>query len=155
MNISPTPTGHILIKAHTCSDWDDCDFAVIACDTAWQERMASRLEATGCFHPGEGFLSFRYVDHGAEFYISPGEEFPDGLPEDDRPVFVEFETGERESFQTPVTGMDDGRIVIYRDGSAMYVKHGKYTADEFFTECFSLPDILERCAAERKPLTER
>jgi len=145
MKISSTPTGHILVRAHTCSDWDDCDFAVFCCDGAWHERMSARLEAINSFHPEHDFLSFNYVDNSVEFYVSQ-EEPAHQLIENELPLFIEFDEGEEEALKTPETYMDNGCIAIHRDGTARYMKYGKYTHDEFFTETFSLPDILEQYA---------
>lgn len=151
MKISTTPTNHLLIRAYTCSDWDDCDYAVINCDRAWRERMASRLEAAARFNPDGSFLSFHYTDQSARFYISREENFFDELPENGVPLFIELEEGEEASFKTPGTCMDGGRIVIHRNGRAYYVRHAENTRDEFFTGSFSVPDILERLYAEDNP----
>lgn len=148
MKISTTPTNHLLVRAYTCSDWDDCDFAVISCDHAWRERMVSRLEAAGGFKPDESFLSFHYIDNSVEFYVSQDETFFDGLPESGAPLFIEPEKDEETSFKTPETYMDSGRLVIDRNGSAHYARYAKYTGDEFFTDSFSLPDILALFAGE-------
>ena len=145
MKISSVPTDYILISAHTCSDWDDCDFAVIHCDGAWRKRISARLKDTASFHADPGFLSFNYLDNSVEFYVSR-EELPGQLTESDGPVFVEFDEGGEEALTHPETYMDSGRIAIYRDGTACYMKYGKYTNDEFSTEAFSLPDILEQYA---------
>ena len=39
MNISKTPTTHLLVRAYTNSEWDNCDFALISLTEQWLEKV--------------------------------------------------------------------------------------------------------------------
>ena len=39
MNISKTPTTHLLVRAYTNSEWDSCDFALSPLPSKWLEKV--------------------------------------------------------------------------------------------------------------------
>jgi hypothetical protein len=43
MKRSDKPTSYLMIKANTNSEWDCCDFAIIALSEDWKQEQQKRL----------------------------------------------------------------------------------------------------------------
>ena len=154
MKISQQPTNHILVKAHCQSEWDNCDFAIIACGEGWREQMRKRLEAARQFNDEDGSLiSFRYSDCSAEFCVSTDEDIDGLLSETElgnECAFVKLEEGEEEAFERPESRLDCRMLNLYKDGTGTYVAYGKHTGEEFYTDCISFVKILESLSKNLK-----
>lgn len=144
MKTSDKPTTDILIKAHTNSVWDCCEFAFIHLSEDWRKRQAKRLEAVKPFKDDFNFQSMRFYDGLVQFFQS-GDEEPDmeELLADREWVFVELDDGELDEFTSPENRLDFYKIVIYRDGNARYEAFGKHTHEEFYTNEFPLHQLIE------------
>lgn len=90
------------------------------------------------------FCSLNFYDTSVDFYRTDSEGQPDLetiLQEKDW-AFVEMENGEQETFLVPENRLDTYRLRLYRNGTAIYSAYGKNTGEEFYTEEFSITEIL-------------
>lgn len=145
MKISDKPTGHILIKANTDSEWDCCDFALIHLSEKWRELQAERLIAVKPFAENYSFSTINFYDASVNFYRT-GEEEPEieNLLTDKDWAFVKLDDDETDRLTLPESRLDCYRLVIYRDGNAKYEALGKYTNEEFWTNEFPLQQLTKR-----------
>lgn len=146
MKISDKPTGYILIKANTDSEWDCCDFALIHLSEKWKELQAERLKAVKPFADNYSFSSMNFYDSSVEFFRVGDEEEPETekLLADKDWTFVELDNDETDRLVPPENRLDCYRLVIYRDGDAKYEAYGKYTSEEFWTNTFPLLQLTEQ-----------
>lgn len=144
MKTTSQPTDHILIKAQTNSDWDECHYAIIHCTKEWKERLKQRLQYIQPFAEDYNFCSMNFYDTSVDFYRTDEDEQPDifAILGDNDWAFVELENGEQETFLAPENRLDTYRLRLYRNGTAVYSAYGKNTGEEFYTEEFSVLDIL-------------
>ena len=146
MKISQQPTNTILVRAYCQSEWDNCDFAIIACGEGWREQIQKRLEAARQFNDDDDLISFRYSDCDAEFYVSTDEDIDGLLSEAEHGgkwAFVELEEGEEDGFRTPESRLDCQMLNLRKDGTGTYVAYGKHTGEEYYTESIPFVKILE------------
>ena len=140
MKLLDKTTAHLLVKANTNSEWDNCEFAIIHITEDWKKEQAKRLEAVKPFAEDYNFQSLNYYDTAVEFYRTSEDDRPDieELLADKEWVFVELENEEQETFTVPENRLDCYRLVVYRSGNAIYKAYGKHTSEEFWTEEFDL-----------------
>lgn len=147
MKISDKPTGYILIKAHTDSEWDCCDFALIYLSEEWKRQQAKRLEAVKPFADNDTFSSINFYDSSVNFFQTGDENEPDveELLADKEWAFIELDDDdETDRLTSPENRLECYKLVIYRDGNARYEAIGKYTNEEFWTSEFSLQQLTEQ-----------
>lgn len=144
MKTSDKPTADILIRASTNSEWDCCEFAVIHLSEEWRKIQAARLETVKPFKDDYKFQSIRFHDGSVEFFQSGDDEEPDieKLLADREWVYVKLDDDELEKLASPENKLDFYKIVIYRDGNARYEAFGKYSNEEFWTNEFSLQQLI-------------
>lgn len=146
MNISDKPTNRILARAHTDSEWDSCNFAIITLSEAWRKTQFERLEAITPFANDLSFFSLHFFDGAADFY----QHGDDGLPDidellgDNEWAFVELTQEEQDNLTPPENALDCYEMVLYKDGDAKYTPYGKHTDEEFWTTELPLRKILEQ-----------
>lgn len=144
MKTSSLPTDFMLLRAYTNSEWDECHFALIYCTREWKERMKQRLQAVQPFAEDYNFCSMNFYDTSVDFYRTDEDGQPDIhtlLGEKDW-AFVELDEDEQDKFLPPESALDTYRLRLYRNGTVMYSAYGKNTGEEFYTEEFSVTDIL-------------
>lgn len=146
MNISDKPTDHILVRAHTDSEWDSCDFAIISVSENWQKEQLARLETVKAFENDWSFNSMNFFDGSAGFYSSGDDGLPDvdELLSDKMWAFVELTQEEQDNLTPPESCLDCYKMVLYKDGDAKYTAYGKHTDEEFWTTELPLRKILEQ-----------
>lgn len=143
MKVSDKPTGHILVRAHSNSEWDSCEFAIVSISEKWKEEQLKRLEFIKPFVEDYVFQSLSFYDYSVDFYQT-GE---DGLPDLDELLagkdwtFIELNEEEPDNLTPPESSLDCYRLAIYRDGDAQYKAYGKYTGEEFWTENLPLKQL--------------
>lgn len=144
MKISKTPTPYVLILAQTNSEWDDCHFALVHISKNWKQTQLKRLEKAKAFQEDNSFASLNFWESPLGFYIGE-EEIPKEAPQLNLQgwAFVELEFGEPDCFEVSESLLDCHSLVIYSSGHARYKAHGKYTAEEFFTESFNLESLVK------------
>ncbi len=141
MKTTLQPTNHILVKAYTDSEWDECHFAIIYCGENWAERLAKRLDAMQPFADDYNFCSLTFYDTSADFYRI-NEEL-NVLSTDKAWDFVQLEDDEEQNFSVPENRLNTYQISLYRDGTIKYSAYGKHTGEEFWTEELPARDILK------------
>lgn len=141
MKISDKPTNHILVKASTNSEWDNCDFAIITCNDAWVKCINKRLDAAQVVENVEDFQSLRFFDYSVGFYVSEEENEVFSEVEEKRWVFVELEEGEEDTFTTPESRLDCHTLSLFQNGIGQYMAYGKHTGEEFYTERIPMQEI--------------
>lgn len=143
MKVSDKPTGHILVRAHSNSEWDSCEFAIVSISEKWKEEQLKRLEIIKPFAEDYVFQSLIFYDYSVDFY-QMGE---DGLPDLDELLagkdwtFIELSEEELDNLTPPESSLDCYRLAIYRDGDAKYKAYGKHTDEEFWTENLPLKQL--------------
>jgi hypothetical protein len=145
MKLSEKPTAFLLLKAYTGSEWDSCEFAIVRITEDWKKQQAKRLEAVKPFAGDYNFISLNYYDTSVNFYKTDGDEHP-GIEQclgGNEWVFVELDDNEEDSFEVPESRLDCHKLVVYKDGYAMFKAYGKNTSDEFWTEGFLLHQLIQ------------
>lgn len=143
MKTSDKPTAHLLVKAGTNSQWDTCEFAIVYLSQQWKKEQAQRLESIQPFKNDFNLLGVHYYDTDVNFHLTDAEGQPDlehllaGLDM----AFVELD--DEDIFLNPENSLDCYRLIIHTDGTARYMAYGKHTGEEFFTENFSLIQLLK------------
>lgn len=86
-----------------------------------------------------------YYDGSAAFYQcgADGEDIG-ALLGDKEWAFVKLDTDEEEKLTPPESTLDCYKLVVYSDGDARYEAYGKHTNEEFWTEGFSLQQVIEQ-----------
>ncbi|SJN50487.1 hypothetical protein [Sphingobacterium sp. JB170] len=150
MKLSDKATAHILVKDTTNSEWDNCGFAIVHLSEEWKKEQQKRLEMVKPFAEDYNFQSLNYYDTAVEFYRTDESDQPDidELLTDKEWAFVEFGTEEQEAFAVPENRLDCYRLVVYRNGNAIYKAYGKHTSEEFWTEEFDLNTLCNPIAEE-------
>src|SRR5690606_38499340 len=144
MKQSDKPTAHILVKANTNSEWDNCEFAIVHLSQEWKEEQAQRLEWIKPFGENYNFQSLNYYDTAVDFYSIDENDNPDveQMLAGKEWVFVELNEDEQEAYTVPETRLDCYRLVVYRRGNAIDKAYGKHTNEDFWTEEFSLQQLI-------------
>lgn len=145
MKISNTPTAHLLLRASSNSEWDCCDFAIVNLSKEWKQTQQKRLDAVEPFKGDISFQSLNFYDSSADFY-QPDEDgilSSEDLPKDKDWCFVELTDAELEKLAPPENLLDCHTIVVYNNGEVRYKAYGKHTAEEFWTERFSLQQVVD------------
>jgi hypothetical protein len=145
MKQSDKPTSYVLIKAYSNSEWDNCDFAVIHINKDWKKEQANRMQSVKPLGTDIFFREVSYYDTAVDFYKTDEDDRPDFIQWfNDKPmVFVETDKEELENLSVPENKLDCYRLVIYSSGTAMYKAYGKHTGEEFWTEEFSLAELIK------------
>jgi hypothetical protein len=145
MKLSTIQASHILVKAYTGSEWDECDFAIIHLSEDLKKEWSKRLEAAKTFSGDYNFQSLNYYDSAVDFYRTDKDDNPniEELLAEREWVFVTLEDKEEATFTAPESRLDCYRLVILKNGTAYYQAFGKYTGEEFWTEEFSLYQLIQ------------
>lgn len=149
MKRTDKPTEHILVKAHTDSEWDSCDFAIITISQRWKEQQAKRLKMLHHLAEDEEFLRLSFRDISVDFYKTNRKKLHqkptpnlDELLSDKDWTFIELEDEEQEQFSVPQSTLNCYKISFERLGFFSYKANGKHTSEEFWTAEIDLKEIL-------------
>lgn len=143
MKVSDKPTGHILVRAHSNSEWDSCEFAIVSISEKWKKEQLKRLEVVKPFAEDYVFQSLNFYDYSVNFYQTGENGLPDldELLADKDWTFIELSEEELDNLTPPESSLDCYRLAIYRDGDAKYKAYGKHTGEEFWTENLPLKQL--------------
>ncbi len=150
MILSDKPTNHILLRAGTGSEWDNCDYAIIDATDAWKKDMQTKLEAVQPFGKDPNFQSLNYYNAAVNFHRRDEDEMPDidHLLSDNAIVFVLLEGSEAEKLLVPDSRLDCYTLEVFNNGSARFTASGKHTGEQFWTDEFSLEKVIESLKGE-------
>ena len=136
MKLSKERTGNIIVKAWTNSEWDSCNFAIIGISEDYLQALVLRSEAANKLSEMDRFVSMKFVDGHADYYI---------LPEEDNEVLEDFRAGkedwsyisitqeEIDELSKPEQYVDCGVSVFDKYGCVRYSACGKHTGEDFYT----------------------
>ena len=145
MKTSLKPTEYLLIKAMTNSEWDDCGFAFIHITDEWKKTQTKRLEAIKAVENDYDLKWLNYADTNVEFFKFSKELYPeveDWLSERSR-IFIELETDDLKRLLQPENRLNCYQMQVFKNGNAIYNAFGKHTGEEFWTEEFSLEELIK------------
>ncbi|SHK25154.1 hypothetical protein [Epilithonimonas mollis] len=145
MKLSAKATGHILVKADTSSEWDYCEFAIIHLSEEWKAEQAKRLALVTPLKGSYHFQSMNFYDTAIGFYRTGENDQPDieKILGNKEWVFVELDKGEQDTFAIPENRLDCHRLVLRADGTANYTAYGKHTSEAFWSQKFSLHQLIQ------------
>ena len=143
MKLSDKTTAHILVKANTNSEWDNCEFAIIHLSEEWKKEQVKRLALVKPLEGNHYFCSMNYYDTAVDFYRTGGGDGAnsEGLRDGREWVCVELDEQGQETFTVPENRLDCYRLVLRANGTGYYTAYGKHTSEEFWTEEFSLTQL--------------
>lgn len=145
MKLSVKATEHILVKAYTNSEWDYCEFAIVYLSEQWKKEQVKRLELVTPLMGDYLFQSMNFYDTAVDFYRACDDEQTniEEMLGDKEWIFVVLDKEEQDTFIIPENHMDCYRLVLHSDGTAYYTAYGKHTSEEFWTEHFSLHQLIK------------
>ena len=151
MQLSETPTAHILVPADTNDLGCSCDFAVITISEQWKQDQLRRLEVARSFADDSTFRALSFQDCSVYFFHSDRSNQSDikEMLGNKRWAFVEVSTEELSEEELPGeeqinSNLDAYRLVIDSDGDIKYTAFGEYSGSEFWTEEFPLQELLDQ-----------
>jgi len=144
MNISKTPTTHLLVRAYTNSEWDSCDFALITLTEQWLEKVKKVAQQVSTLKSDPDFVNLSFYEARTDFYTLSDEEQPDlSFLEERTWAFVELTEEELASFNTPESRLDIYRSVFTRYDDFYIKAYGKYSSDEYWTDDIRFDELFK------------
>lgn len=149
MKITTHPTDHVLVRARTKSDWDQCKFVLLHITKEWGLTMSRRLDAIHPFKSDPHLYCHTYWDAPLNYYTCPlqsdiGRILSYLKMDHETWTFVELDDPEEpDRLETPHSDLDTHMMMINAGGNASYMCFGRHTCEEYATEGFSLKGILE------------
>ncbi|SIT96126.1 hypothetical protein SAMN05660493_00798 [Epilithonimonas bovis DSM 19482] len=145
MKLSDKPTEHLLIKAMNNSDWDECDFAIIHISDEWKQTQRKRLETAKTVENDYDLKWLNYADTNVEFFKFSEDDYPEieELLSEKSQIFIELETGDLKKLLQPENSLNCYQMQVFKNGNAIYNAFGKHTGEEFYTEEFSLNQLVK------------
>ena len=67
MNISKTPTTHLLVRAYTNSEWDSCYFALITLTEQWLEKVKKVAQQVATLKSDPDFVNLSFYEVRTDF----------------------------------------------------------------------------------------
>lgn len=146
MQISETPTDHILVRARTNSEWDSCDFAIVNLSEEWKQNQLKRLDTVKPFVDDFTFKSLNFYDCAVDFFQGSDDSLPDvnEFLADRSWAFVDVSEDELDTLTQPENVLDSHTVAIKNNGEAKYKAYGKHTGEEFWTEDIPLQQLLAK-----------
>ena len=143
------PTDHVIIKASTDSEWDNCSFAIIYLSAAWKQLLAKRSACLIPFKDDSSFFSHVYWDSHVDFFVNTGNDPDDPLlgedllEETEAWSFVEVREEELDRFSRPENKIRAFQLKLTQDGYGVFQAWGDHTGEKFYTESFLIENLLQ------------
>jgi hypothetical protein len=146
MKISTTPTNYIVIKAHTASEWDGCDFAIVMLSEHYLSLLEQRINKAAAFKEEMSFEHLTYWDSPDGWFVADDEEDQWDIISSIQGswAFVDLDEDAIEKFVKPEQDIDTSNIRIHDDGTIQFFAHAKHTSEEFWTDSVDGLDLLKR-----------
>jgi hypothetical protein len=152
MKISQKPTEYILVRAHTNSEWDICDCALVTIDNIannhYHEWRKLDTKANLLKNEYPIMLSIEVFTHNVEFLdlVGVDDKWEESLLVEQLPkqgwAFVEIEENDEHITYKPTQTIQGHTIKFYGESQVVWTGLGKHTGEEFFTDTISLADII-------------
>lgn len=148
MNISPTPTRHILIKAQTNAEYDTCSSAIILINDKWMEKQQIRSNAAMQFKEDNYFASLAFRNSMIEFLSDNNERVEELLKRisiaEQQWCYLEVTEEEIEDLEKPENRIEAYQIKFDQYNCAFYSAYAKNDGQiEFWTADFPVLTIIQ------------
>lgn len=148
MKKSIAPTDYIFILAHTASEWDSCDFAIIHLPDHWRREMRKRLDLIQPFIDDDTFYSHHYWDFPQGFYVHDYEDEEETtlhlLNEGEAWAYIVTDETELAALRTPESRLDTYQLAINKYKTASFSAMGKHTGEEYWTTVIDVEELTGR-----------
>ena len=86
-----------------------------------------------------------YADTNVEFFKFSEEDYPEieELLSEKSQIFIELETNDLKKLLQPENSLNCYQMQVFKNGNAIYNAFGKHTGEEFYTEEFSLIQLVK------------
>ncbi len=142
MKKTDKPTGYILVKATTNSEFDDCDFIIVHITEAWKTTMLQRLQLLAPFKKDNSFSHLAYSENPVGFYTYP-EGMQNLLVKKEYWCFINITEEELEALPALDNDLCGYTVNIDSRGWAMYKTYAEQTNDEFYSDDFNIAAVIE------------
>ncbi|QQM25846.1 hypothetical protein [Elizabethkingia sp. M8] len=145
MKLSDKPTEYVLLKAGNNSEWDLCEFAIIHVSEEWKKTQKKRLEVVKLVESDYDLKWLNYADTNVEFFQFSEEHYPEveeWLSERSK-IFIDIQTKDLKKLSQPENRLNCYQMQVFKNGNAIYNAFGKHTGEEFWTEEFSLEELIK------------
>jgi hypothetical protein len=142
MKRSIKPTAYILIKASTNIEWDPIDFAIIHLTALFKDTMRLRLANVIQFKGDDSFHNLTYWDSPSGYYCNSKNGTAKILRQDEDWCFVSLDADDEQTFAVPENQLQAHQLMITKHGYANFKAYSKHTGEEYWTEWFSINQIL-------------
>lgn len=136
MTRSETPTGYLLIKAHTGSDWDGCDAAILKIDIDWLHKQQQRISLLQHILTDSEFFQADFFEYGVEFFND--DTLSEELLGDDTACFIDITSDELVALQRPEQRIETASVLFGKGTGIGFKAYGKDSTDEYYTEDIDL-----------------
>ncbi|WP_293906061.1 hypothetical protein [Sphingobacterium sp. UBA5670] len=145
MNLSHIPTDYIIVRAQTNSDWDNCSFAIITISLEWRKEQAKRIRFFKAFENCNTFYAAQFFNAEIQFFDADYglSEIVEGFEQQMGWCFLEATQNEIAHLHTPQSTIGTSCICIDAFGNGTYKGWADYSSEEFFTDQFSIEEILK------------
>jgi len=135
MKLSKERTGNIIVKAWTNSEWDDTNFAIIGVSEDYLQALVLRSEAANKLSEMDRFISMKFVDGHADYYILPedNEVLHGFVTGKDDWSYIDISLEEISELSKPEQHMDCEVSIFDKYGWFTYSAQGKHTGEDFYT----------------------
>jgi hypothetical protein len=145
MKLSKERTGHIVVRAYTNSEWDECRFAIIDVSEDNLEVFRQRCQAIKALEDLDCFNSASFFDWNIQWFSYPEQEgeLSDCLSDINFTwSYVDIEDTDLDYMNRPEQKVDAVRFCVSKGGFIDYKGYGKYTSEEFWTDDFKLEELI-------------
>lgn len=148
MEQSKGVSSYMLINARTNSHWDTVDFAVIHLTEWFKNALRQRLSTVQQFVDDESFYNLIYWDAPLGYYCNPKNKlFTETIIQAGEGwAYIRLDDHEEQTFTVPQNALEAHQLIISKHGYASFKALSKYTNEEYLTEWFSIPQILDYTA---------
>jgi hypothetical protein len=145
MNVSQIPTDYIFVRAQTNSDWDNCSFAIISVSSEWRKEQAKRIHFFKALENCNTFNAAQFFNAEIQFFDADYEvsEIVEGFDQQLDWCFLQATQDEIAHLHTPQSTLATSCICIDAFGNGTYKAWAGYSGEEFFTNQFSIEQILK------------
>lgn len=145
MNLSHIPTDYIFVCAQTNSDWDSCTFAIITISPEWRKEQTDRIHFFKALEGSDSFHEAQFFNTEIEFFDADYElsEIVKGFDKKLDWCFLQVTQDELDHLHTPESTIGTCCICIDAFGNGKYKAWAKHSGEEFFTDQFSITEILK------------
>jgi len=145
MKLSKKPTGWLMVKAFTGSEWDSVDFMLLDISSkTFNNYLREMIDKAEAFKDDMSFYCLSHWSDNADWYIFSYEE--DGYVEtpklEDGWSYVDLTVDELNKLKRPEQWMRGGLIKTFSNGDIQFTTNGKHTDEEFWSERIPMEQIL-------------